>query len=258
MSAAFRAAKSSAMKITRKNVRVKTNGDAQTIHLHVSPQTEPKPLAGRFLVVFEDIEDPLEGCSEENGRGGEDSARIAELEKELQRTRESHQITVEELESSNEELRSTNEELQSSNEELQSINEELESSKEELQSLNEELQTMNSELENNLEELSRAHDDMRNLLNSTEIATIFVDNDLRVRRFTPDATKLVNLIQSDIGRPLKHVANNFKDDNMMEVVAEALENLKSRDKEVQTQRGGVGIKCGSCPIAPSTTKSRGA
>jgi two-component system CheB/CheR fusion protein len=216
---------------------VKTNGDVQTIHLHISPQMAPKQLAGRFLVVFEDVEDPLEGNSEENGRVGSDSTGIAELEKELQHTRESHQITVEELESSNEELRSTNEELQSSNEELQSINEELESSKEELQSLNEELQTMNSELENNLEELSRAHDDMRNLLNSNEVATIFIDNDLRVRRFTPEATKLVNLIQTDIGRPLKHVATNIQNDDMINEVCGVLENLKSKNKEVRTKKG---------------------
>ena len=145
-----------------------------------------------------------------------ESSRISELEKELQITRESHQTTIEELESANEELKSTNEELQSSNEELQSTNEELESSKEELQSLNEELQTVNAELQSKVEELSATHDDMRNLLNSTEIATIFVDNDMCIRRFTLEATNIINLIQTDIGRPLGHVSTNLSCEGMLD------------------------------------------
>ena len=240
LSSALRSAKSANHRVTRRRVAVKTNGGVQTIDLHVCPRTEPKALAGRFLVVFEDVEAPSPDLSAEKGDGSESgpgSSRIDELEKELQFTRESHQSTVEELETSNEELKSTNEELQSANEELQSTNEELESSKEELQSLNEELQTVNAELQSKIEELSATHDDMRNLLNSTEIATIFVDNDLRVRRFTPEATALVNLIPSDTGRPLRHVATNLSYDGMIADLKEVLRERTPREIELQTTEG---------------------
>jgi len=237
LSSAMRTAKSTSQKVTRKRIAVKTNGDVQMVDLHVCPQKAPQELAGRLLVVFEDINlDPKENGSAEgeNGTALPDASRIGELEHELQITRESHQTTIEELESSNEELKSTNEEMQSSNEELQSTNEELESSKEELQSLNEELQTVNSELQSKVEELSAAHDDMRNLLNSTEIATIFVDNDMRIKRFTTEATQIVNLIQTDIGRPLQHVVSNLKYQNMITDLSEVLKNLTPKECEVQT------------------------
>jgi two-component system CheB/CheR fusion protein len=240
LSSALRVAKSSKKNVTRKRVAVKTNGDIQMIDLHVCPQDSPEELAGRFLVVFEDIDvAPVAPGSEQvdSDELQPESSRIAELEKELRISQDSHQITIEELESSNEELKSTNEELQSSNEELQSTNEELESSKEELQSLNEELQTVNAELQNKLEDLSAAHDDMHNLLNSTEIATIFVDNDMRVRRFTSEATAIVNLIQTDIGRPLKHVATNLSYKGMINDLLEVLEKLTPRKVEVKTTKG---------------------
>jgi two-component system CheB/CheR fusion protein len=159
---------------------------------------------------------------------------VAELEQELQETRESHQATVEELESANEELKSTNEELQSSNEELQSTNEELESSKEELQSLNEELQTVNSELQSKVDELSEAHDDIKNLLNNTEIATVFVDNDIKVKRFSQEATKIINLIESDIGRPLSDQSTKIEDVDLMDDIRQVLDQLSPQEKEVQT------------------------
>jgi two-component system CheB/CheR fusion protein len=167
----------------------------------------------------------------------QEATRIAGLERELQSTRESHQTTVEELESSNEELKSINEEMQSSNEEFQSTNEELESSREELQSLNEELQTVNAELQSKVEELSAVHDDMRNLLNSTQIATIFVDNDMRVRRFTSGATAIINLIQSDMGRPLQHVVTNLSYTGMIGDLGDVLKTLTPREVEVQTTEG---------------------
>jgi len=240
LSSAIRTAKVSDKQITRSNIGVKTNGEVQMINLHVSPQRTPKELAGHFLVVFEDIEIVSGVSGSEQDAQGEktlDSSKIAELERELHSARESHQTTIEELESSNEELKSTNEELQSSNEELQSTNEELESSKEELQSLNEELHTVNAELQNKVEELSAAHDDMRNLLNSTNIATIFVDNDLRVRRFTPEATSIVNLIQTDIGRPLQHVVTNLLYPDMIVDLTEVLKKLTTKEIEVQSKEG---------------------
>ena len=240
LSSALREARSSARRVTRRRIAVKTNGETQMIDLHVCPQQAPPELAGRFLVVFEDIADGPPQAGGVTGGVVEAPAkqsRIAELERELQITRESHQTTIEELESSNEELKSTNEEMQSANEELQSANEELESSKEELQSLNEELQTVNAELQSNVEELSAVHDDMRNLLNSTEIATIFVDNDMRIRRFTTEATTIVNLIHADIGRPLKHVVSNLDYDGMLLDLAQVLKSLAPRDVEVRTADG---------------------
>jgi two-component system CheB/CheR fusion protein len=240
LSSALRTAKLSGKMETRKRVSVKTNGDVQLIDLHVCPPQTHSELGGNFLIVFEDIDNnliPLNSKQEMKEISLIETPRIAELEKELQITRESHQTTIEELESSNEELKSTNEEMQSSNEELQSTNEEMESSKEELQSLNEELQTVNSELQSKVEELSAAHNDMNNLLNSTEIATIFVDSKLCIRRFTSKATAIINLIQTDIGRPLKHVVSNLAYDKMISDCHDVLENLIPKEDEVKTVEG---------------------
>jgi two-component system CheB/CheR fusion protein len=160
--------------------------------------------------------------------------RVAELEQELQETRESHQSIVEELESSNEELKSTNEELQSSNEELQSTNEELESSKEELQSLNEELQTVNSELQSKVEELSEARDDINNLLSSTEIGIVFVDNELKIKRYSQQACRIISLIDSDVGRPLAHQSTQIQDLDLTQEVRDVLDRLIPVEKEIRT------------------------
>ncbi len=239
LSSALRTAKSSEKAVIRRRVAVKTNGGRQLLDLHVAPQHKPRELAGRFLVAFQEIDIPPDSDekADSQAQSPQVHARIAELEKELQITRESHQTTIEELESSNEELKSTNEELQSANEELQSTNEELESSKEELQSLNEELQTVNAELQSKVEELSAANDDMRNLLNSTQIATIFVDNAMQVRRFTPEAAKIINLIQTDIGRPLQHVVSNLAYEKLISDLEAVLGELSPREAEVQTQAG---------------------
>jgi seryl-tRNA synthetase len=137
------------------------------------------------------------------------SARLAELEQKHQQVCMELQTTREEMQTSQEELRSTNEEMQSTNEELQSTNEELTTSKEEMQSLNEELQTVNTELQAKVDELSRSNNDMKNLLNSTDIATLFLDNDLKVRRFTTQATKIIKLIPGDVGRPITDLASDL-------------------------------------------------
>lgn len=238
LSSALRAARSSGKPVLRREVAVQTNGEVQRINLHVRPQLAPKTLAGHYLVAFEDLRrEPLEPAASEAAPMESEGARISELERELQITRESHQSTIEELESSNEELKSTNEEMQSSNEELQSINEELESSKEELHSLNEELQTVNSELQSKVDELTAAQDDLRNLLNGTQIATIFVDNEMRLRRFTAQATRLIHLIETDVGRPLRHLTTNLDYDGMISDVAEVLDSLAPRDREVRTREG---------------------
>lgn len=239
LSSALRAAGKSDQPVVRHGIDVKTDGDVQRINLRVVPQHAPKEIAGNFMVVFEDIESgpkALEADATEASTW--EKSRLADLEHELRTTRRNHQTMIEEMECSNEKLTSTNEELQSANEELQSTNEELESSKEELQSLNEELQTVNAELQGKLEELSAAHDDMRNLLDNTEIATIFLDNDLRIRRFTTEATAIINLIPSDIGRPLNHVANNLVYNGLMEDIRYVLEKLFPIKNEVRANHGG--------------------
>ena len=141
------------------------------------------------------------------------------------------------METSNEELKSTNEEMQSTNEEMQSSNEEMETSKEELQSLNEELITVNTELQNKNDELSVINNDMKNLLNSIDIPTIFLDNNLLIKRFTHHVTKIVNLISSDIGRPINHITTNLKYEKFVEDAKEVLRTLVFKEIEVQTKDG---------------------
>jgi two-component system CheB/CheR fusion protein len=161
--------------------------------------------------------------------------RIAALEQELQSTKEYLQTTIEELETSNEELKSTNEELQSTNEELQSTNEELETSREELQSTNEELETVNNELQNKVEQLSDANNDLNNLLGSTEVATLFLDNDVRIKRFTPGASEIFKLIGADVGRSIGDIVHNLKYEDLLKDVNEVLRNLGRIEKEIQTK-----------------------
>jgi two-component system CheB/CheR fusion protein len=175
------------------------------------------------------------------GKGGTKSKNIKieadKLKQELQYTRETLQSTIEELETTNEELKSTNEELQATNEELQSSGEELETSKEELQSLNEELQATNMELQAKVDELTHVNDDMKNLLDSTEIATIFLDSGLNIRRFTSATKKVVNLINPDEGRPISDISFNLKYQNLVKNCQSVLKTLVCREKVVQTKEG---------------------
>ena len=159
------------------------------------------------------------------------------MENELQATKEYLQTTVEELEASNEELKSTNEELQSTNEELQSTNEELETAKEELQSTNEELVTVNSELNNKIDELTEVNNDINNLLASTEIGTLFLDRELRIRRFTPAATKLFNLISQDVGRSIRDIAPKTGNENLWQDAEQVLHTLQVKELELKSYTG---------------------
>jgi two-component system CheB/CheR fusion protein len=172
------------------------------------------------------------------GRLTTDAVAIATLKQELRAKEEYLQSTNEELETSNEELKSSNEEMQSVNEELQSTNEELETTKEELQSLNEELATVNTELQTKVSDLSRVNNDMNNLLAGTGIATVFVDHKLRILRFTPSATKIINLILDDIGRPVGHILSNLLGYDSLVADAQAvLDSLIPKDLEVQAADG---------------------
>ena len=136
------------------------------------------------------------------------------------------------MQTAQEELRSTNEELQSTNEELQSANEELTTSKEEMQSMNEEMQTVNAELQCKVDELSQASNDMKNLLDSTDIATLFLDRELNVRRFTPQATKIIKLIPADVGRPITDLASDLRYPALADDAREVLRTLVSAEKPI--------------------------
>jgi two-component system, chemotaxis family, CheB/CheR fusion protein len=197
-----------------------------------------RPLAGEgmppdlFLVVFED-KTPVQISSKKRAKGPvqtETEVRVTSLEQELQTTKEYLQTTIEELEAANEELQSTNEELQSTNEEM-------ETAKEELQSTNEELVTVNSELQSRVEELARVNDDVNNLLASSEVGIIFLDRDLKIKRFTPAANLAFNLIDSDIGRSLRDITTNIFYKNIPEDAEQVLKNLQEKELDVESQDG---------------------
>ena len=184
--ALVRMASDQAREVTRRRVHVRTNGDFADVDLLASPIQEPESVRGLIRVSFQRTEKPA--VEKAQRRGG----RVKELEQELRQTHLTLQSTIEDEQSTNEELQSANEELQSTNEELQSANEELETSREELQSLNEELQTVNSELMLKNDELAQANDDMQNLLQSTDIATLFLDTDLKIKRYTSQLREVIN------------------------------------------------------------------
>ncbi len=239
-------------------LRVKTNGHYTTVNLSICPvtagavNTEESSL---FLVMLQEV--PTQDTAEQQvalslpnaGANGDAAtqakapeldadARIVALKQELRAKDEYLQTTHEELETSNEELKSSNEEMQSVNEELQSTNEELETSKEELQSVNEELATVNTELQTKVLDLSRANNDMNNLLAGTGIATVFVDHHLRILRFTPPVTQIINLIMSDIGRPVGHIVPNLIGyDRLVSDTQAVLNKLVPKEVEVQTTAG---------------------
>jgi two-component system CheB/CheR fusion protein len=191
-------------------------------------------MDGTIIVTFAEIPHP----KRRRVKGEKlTEAKHRELEDSLQLTKETLRGTIEELQTANEELRSANEEYMSANEELKSANEELKTSREELRSVNEELTTVNTERENKIEELTVVSDDMRNLLNSTGIATIFIDDKLRIRRFTPTATVLFKFINSDIGRPLEDIASRLKTDGLPRAARQVLENLIPVEREVETEDG---------------------
>jgi two-component system CheB/CheR fusion protein len=205
---ALHQAKASGQRASRDRVPVQSNGGVQAITLAVEPITVGNETV--YGVVFADTH-PLKtgdaGAVGDRSTGEDLAAR--QVEQELQETKERLQSTIEELETANEEFKSSNEELLSVNEELQSTNEELETSKEELQSVNEELQTVNAELNNKIEELDRSNNDLNNLLQSTQIATVFLDRNLVIRSFTPAVTKIFSLIPTDRGRPLTDIVSRM-------------------------------------------------
>jgi len=222
---AFRKAIMNRETVILHNVRLGTNGNAQKLDINIQWLDKPDSLSGKIMIIFTEVLETgdikLQARKEKKTIK---SIRQSELEKELKDTHEKMQDTLEEMQTSQEELKSSNEELQSTNEELQSTNEELTSSKEEMQSMNEELQTLNAELQSKVDDFSRVNNDMKNLLNSTDIATLFLDKELNIRRFTIQATKIIKLIKSDIGRPFTDLVTDLI---YPELSADALEVLKT-------------------------------
>ncbi|MEW5802215.1 MAG: CheR family methyltransferase [bacterium] len=228
--------------VTSEGIHVKDDGEYRKIDLVVRNISDAAEIKRLFMVVF--IDKPVESaavCKPPKGKRGrkaeEADPRMIALEEKLRTTREELQSTIEELETSNEELKSANEELQSSNEEAQSTNEELETSREELQSTNEELATVNTELQNKVNELSKASDDINNLLASTDIATMFLDKELRIRRFTPAMTEIFNLITGDIGRPISDITSRISSFDIAQSAKEVLRSLQHMEKQEQTENG---------------------
>jgi two-component system CheB/CheR fusion protein len=228
---------SSGRPVVQKNVLVGTNGGRQLIDLVIQPlRIDAATHEALYLVVFQDIggikaSDDAEPAVEDEDPEG---VSLRQIEIELRATKERLQTTTEELESANEELKSGNEELSSMNEELQSANEELETSKEELQSINEELQTVNSELNARVDELTHANSDIANLLESTQIATVFLDRSLKIKSFTPAAKDLFHLVESDTGRPITHVRTRFQADAVQADAERVLRTLTTIERQIES------------------------
>lgn len=215
-------------------IRIERAGKPVLVRLAVHPLPGQLTGEGGFLVTFRDEPDMHQAAGAEAGAepAWTDEQLVRQLEYELKTSREELQSIIEELESSNEELKASNEEVMSMNEELQSANEELETSKEELQSLNEELSTVNSQLRDKVDELEDSNNDMTNLLASVDNATLFLGTDHSIQRYTPSATRLFNLIATDIGRPIDHITARVDDPELSRDIDQVLQNLMPCEREV--------------------------
>jgi two-component system CheB/CheR fusion protein len=234
-------AMASGRKMVHEGITLPVNGS----YVSVTVTAEPLPTTGAdnsqrlCVVLFQEAGPPKPretGTDEASATAHKDDT-IAHLESELIATRERLQTTIEELETSNEEMKSSNEEFQSVNEELQSSNEELETSKEELQSVNEELETVNSELNSKIESLDRAISDRKNLLESTQIATVFLDTHLRIKSFTPAITDIFHLIETDYGRPITDITTKIAYEHLPRDVRKVLRTLTRIEQEVTLTEG---------------------
>jgi two-component system CheB/CheR fusion protein len=224
--AAARKAIQEGQTVTDAEARVKRDGRYAPCRITVRPLTEPKEAEGLLLITFQDRPEPKGGEGAESGAAG-DADLVRQIEYQLKATQEDLQGTIEELKASNEEVMSMNEELQSTNEEL-------ETSKEELQSFNEEMNTLNQQLQEKVDELEAANNDITNLLSSSEVATIFLDTELRIKRFTPPTARLLNLQARDIGRSFSDFSMKFHDPALLADCRRVLETLHPLEQEVHT------------------------
>ncbi len=223
--------------VIRRGLKVGTNGGTQYVDVTLRQLDEAGPLHGMVMIVFTDAVATLEPAMTKKLKPQAQSSQLKELEEELAQVRREARATHEEMQTTQEEFRSANEELQSTNEEMQSSNEELTTSKEEMQSLNEELQTVNTELQAKVDELSRASNDMKNLLDSTDIATLFLDQKLNVRRYTPQATTIIKLIPTDAGRPITDLTTWLDYPELAADASEVLRKLISVEKSISACDG---------------------
>ena len=248
---ALQRAKRDSLPVREEGLRAKVNGQWREVDVVVIPLRGASVAAGSVLVLFEEPAHSIEGrmrqMDEIAKSSAEDAAKrrdpereskeIARLKQELAATRDYLQSVIEQQEAANEELQSANEEIQSANEELQSINEEVETSKEEIQSSNEELATVNDELQNRNRELSTSNNDMINLLASVQMPIVMLGPDLRIRRITPPAEKLLNLIPADLGRPIADIKLGVEVPDLEALVLEVIETMSAREREVQDRAG---------------------
>ncbi|MBN1215083.1 MAG: PAS domain-containing protein [Candidatus Lokiarchaeota archaeon] len=217
--------------IIYENLSIRLNGSIIRFNLMISPINQLNSFNGLIMITFIELTPDLIAEEELEVIDIKDTIidiRVKELEEELLSTKQYLQTTIEELEN-------TNEELQSSNEELQSTNEEIQTSKEELQSLNEELTTVNSELETKITELSEVNSDLSNFISSTDIATLFIDGNSIIQRFSPNIKEILNIIETDIGRPIEHISSNLQYDSLVQDAKEVLKKSITLEKDVQTK-----------------------
>jgi two-component system, chemotaxis family, CheB/CheR fusion protein len=230
-------------RVRKEGLEFKHDGRSRKINLEIASLQGPDGSANYYLVLFDEIGSappaaPVPAAARRKRREEQvPLGQLQELQKELSESRIQTQAIIEELESTNEEMKAANEEVLSSNEELQSMNEELETAKEELQSANEELTTLNEELQDRNNELAQVAADLSNLLASVGLPIIMVSRDLRIRRYTPMATKVLNLIPSDAGRPISDINLNINLPNLEALVTEAMESKAMREREVKDRSG---------------------
>lgn len=235
--------------LTARDLVVEANGKNRVVDVIVHPITDSAVLQGMVMVVFREVA----GAETPPGKivaEGKHSTRLIEMGHELRSAQEELQLLREEMQTTSEELKSSNEELQSANEELQSMNEELTTSKEEMQAMNEELQVVNQDLMGKLQDLSRTNNNMKNLLSSTDTATLFLDNELNVRWFAPQTTDIINLVPSDVGRPVTDIVSRLDYNGLAQDTREVLRTLMPLKKEIPTVDG----RWFSARIIPYRTK----
>ncbi len=233
---AVRKAKQTSELVHLKNVKVENNGGSQLVNITIHPTEKPVEFRETIMIVFTDVIELRKHVSKKSTTGKEIlTTGEQEQELELHRTREELKSTREEMQTSQEELKSTNEELQSTNEELQSTNEELTTSKEEMQSLNEELHTVNIELQTKVSDFTATNNDMLNLLNSTDIATLFLDKELNIRRFTDQITTIIKLRQTDIGRLFTDMVSELNYPEIANHAKDVLRTLIYRESDISAQ-----------------------